>query len=174
MSSSIKEGAVVPEIFAMVNVLKSDFIMARQLLFDASQKRFNETGSYNDTLDYACYGVNESALALAQRSALDILDKISVASLSYLGMGGAKNESMKTAWFSKPKKGQKRRELDPAINLEIENGNTALLALTEISRDLSSEKGFYRENKVQETLRHIDLPSFTIWGFQSQKAHQDA
>jgi len=159
VSSSIKEGAVVPEIFAMVNVLKSDFIMARQLLFDASQKRFNETGSYNDTLDYACYGVNESALALAQRSALDILDKISVASLSYLGMGGAKNESMKTAWFSKPKKGQKRRELDPAINLEIENGNTALLALTEISRDLSSEKGFL---SGKQSSRNSSTHRFTV------------
>jgi len=159
VTSSLKEGAAVPEIFAMVNVIKSDFIMARQLLFDACQKRFNETGSYNDTLDYACYGVNESALALAQRSALDILDKISVASLSYLGMGGAKKGSMKSAWFAKSKKRPKRRELDPTIKLEIENGNAALLALTEISRDLSSEQGFLWS---KQSSRNSSTHRFTV------------
>ena len=159
VTSSMKDGAAVPEIFSMVNVLKSDFIMARQLLFDAYQKRFIETGSYNDTLDYACYGVNESALALAQRSALDILDKISVASISYLGVGEAKKASMKTAWFTKAKKGPKRKDLDPTIKLEIENGNEALLALTEISRDLSREQGFLW---VKQSSRNSSTHRFTI------------
>lgn len=159
VTSSIEDEASIPEIFAMVNILKSDFIMARQLLFDAYQKRFNETGNYNDTLDYSCYGVNESALALAQRSALDILDKISVASLSYLGISGSKYASMKTAWFTKAKKKQKRRDLDPAIKLEIENGNPALLALTEISRDLSSEQGFLW---AKQSSRNSSTHRFTV------------
>ncbi len=159
ITSSIEDGAAIPEVFAMVNVLKSDFIMARQLLFDAYQKRFNETGNYNDTLDYACYGVNESALASAQRSALDILDKISVASLSYLGISGSKNASMKTAWFAEAKKRAKKRDLDPAVKLEIENGNPALLALTEISRDLSSEQGFLWE---KQSSRNSSTHRFTV------------
>lgn len=159
VTSSIKDGAEVPEIFAMVNILKSDFIMARQLLFNAYQKRFNETGSYNDTLDYACYGVNESGLALAQRSALDILDKISVASLSYLGISGSKSASMKAAWFMKAKKGHQSRDLYPAIKLEIENGNKALLAMTEISRDLSSEQGFLWE---KQSSRNSSTHRFTV------------
>lgn len=150
---------LVPEIFAMVNVLKSDYILARQVLFNACNARFNETGNYNDTLDYACYGVNESALALAQRSALDILDKIAVASLSYFEISGAKDASMKNAWFKKAKKGQKTRELDPAIATEVENGNTALLALTEVSRDLSSKQGFL---SAKQSSRNSSTHRFTV------------
>ena len=102
---------------------------------------FKETGDYNDTLDHACYGVNESALALAQRSALDILDKIAVATLSYLDVGGAKRTSFKEAWFKESKRKDNVKEFKPKILQEIEKGNTALLALTEVSRDLSNKAG---------------------------------
>jgi hypothetical protein len=159
VTSTTGSGGGVPEIFAMVNVLKSDYILARQLLFDACHERFKETGNYNDTLDYACYGVNQSALALAQRSALDILDKIAVASLSYLGVGGAKDASMKTAWFKKAKKGQKPRELCPVIEEEVENGNTALLSMTEISRDLSNKEGFL---SIKQNSRNSSTHRFTV------------
>lgn len=157
--STTGSGGSVPEIFAMVNVLKSEYILARQLLFDACHERFKETGNYNDTLDYACYSVNQSALALAQRSALDILDKIAVASLSYLGIDGAKGASMKTAWFKKGKKGQKPRELAPVIEEEVEKGNTALLAMTEISRDLSNEQGFLA---IKQSSRNSSTHRFTV------------
>ena len=109
----------VPEIFAMINILKSDYILARQLFFNAYNRLFNETGSYNDTLNYACYGVNESALALAQRSALDILDKVAVATLSYLEIGGAKRTSFKEAWFKKRKEKDDKEEFKPKILQEI-------------------------------------------------------
>lgn len=157
--STTGSGGGVPEVFAMVNILKSDYILARQLLFDSCHERFQETGNYNDTLDYACYGVNQSALALAQRSALDILDKIAVASLSYLEVDGAKGASMKTAWFKKAKKGQKQRELAPVIEEEVEKGNTALLAMTEISRDLSNEQGFL---SIKQNSRNSSTHRFTV------------
>lgn len=151
----------VPEIFAMINIIKSDYILARQLFFNATNRWFNETGNYNDTLDYACYGVNESALALAQRSALDILDKVAVATLSYLGIGGAKGASFKQAWFKKVKKGKdEKEEFKPAIFQEIKNGNTALLALTEVSRDLSNEMGFL--SKKQES-RNSSTHRFSVF-----------
>ncbi|MGF2686280.1 LA2681 family HEPN domain-containing protein [Marinobacter sp. DUT-3] len=149
----------VPEIFAMVNVIKSDYILARQIFFHACNDHFNETANYNDTLDYASYGINESALALAQRSALDILDKIAVASLSYLKVSSAKDASMKNAWFKKPEKGQKTREFDPIIKAEIENGNTALLALTEVSRDLSNKQGFLSK---KQSSRNSSTHRFTV------------
>lgn len=150
----------VPEIFAMINLLKSDYILARQLLFSASNRLFNETGNYNDTLNYACYGVNESALALAQRSALDILDKVAVATLSYLGIGGAKETSFKAAWFKKKSKGKGvTEELKPKISQEIENGNAALLALTEVSRDLSNKIGFLSK---KQNSRNASTHRFTI------------
>jgi len=149
--------STVPEIFAMINILKSDYILARQLFFNASNKLFKETGNYNDTLNYACYGVNESALALAQRSALDILDKVAVATLSYLGIGGAKRTSFKEAWFKKGK--EEKEKLKPAILNEIDNGNTALLALTEVSRDLSNKIGFLSEKQAS---RNSSTHRFTV------------
>lgn len=159
VTSTTGSGGGVPEIFAMVNVLKSDYILARQLLFEACHEHFKETGNYNDTLDYACYGVNQSALALAQRSALDILDKIAVASLSYLGVGGAKDASMKTAWFKKGKKGPKPGELAPLIEEEVAHGNVALLAITEISKDLSNKQGFL---SIKQSSRNSSTHRFTV------------
>jgi hypothetical protein len=98
-----------------------------------------------------------SALALAQRSALDILDKVAVATLSYLGIGGAKRTSFKEAWFKKGK--DEKEKLKPAILNEIENGNTALLALTEVSRDLSNKIGFLSEKQAS---RNSSTHRFTV------------
>ena len=159
VTSTVGSASTVPEIFAMINLLKSDYILARQLFFNASNRLFIETGNYNDTLNYACYGVNESALALAQRSALDILDKVAVATLSYLGVGGAKRTSFKEAWFKRPKTKGDRAEFKPAILQEIENGNTALLALTEISRDLSNKNGYLFK---KQTSRNSSTHRFTV------------
>lgn len=159
VSSSLDSNNSVPEIFAMINLLKSDYILARQLLFNASNRLFNETGNYNDTLNYACYGVNESALTLAQRSALDILDKVAVATLSYLEIGGAKGTSFKEAWFKKSKSKDDREEFKPKILQEIENGNTALLALTEVSRDLSNEIGYLAK---KQAFRNSSTHRFTV------------
>lgn len=157
VSVGLGSDSSVPEIFAMINILKSDYILARQLFFNASSRLFNETGNYNDTLNYACYGVNESALALAQRSALDILDKVAVATLSYLGIGVAKRTSFKEAWFKKGK--DEKEEFSPAILQEIENGNTALLALTEVSRDLSNKIGFLSKKQAS---RNSSTHRFTV------------
>lgn len=160
VGSDISSDNSVPEIFAMINILKSDYILARLIFFSASNQLFKETGNYNDTLNFACYGINESALALAQRSALDILDKVAVATLFYLGISGAKETSFKQAWFKKVKKGKdQKRELKPTILQEIENGNTALIALTEVSKDLSNKMGFL--SKKQES-RNSSTHRFTV------------
>ncbi|MFT4574824.1 MAG: hypothetical protein ACI85E_002031, partial [Marinomonas primoryensis] len=110
-------------------------------------------------MDYACFGVNESALALAQRSALDILDKVAVATLSYLEVGGAKRTSFKEAWFKKRKEKDDKEEFKPKILQEIENGNTALLALTEVSRDLSNKSGYLFEKQAS---RNSSTHRFTV------------
>lgn len=147
------DGGVVPEIFAMFNVIKSDYILARHILFGSSSRDFADSGAYGDTLDYACYGVNESALALAQRVALDILDKVAVASLSYLGVGGARSTSFKSAWFKDEPSGKK---FSSKILKEIEAGNAALLALSEMSNDLSdSEQGYlYEKQQARNSTTH--------------------
>src|SRR5690606_35804432 len=55
-----------PPVFAMFNVLKSDFILARDLAWRAGNENvWPSTGSFSDTLDYADYGPDVSALILA-------------------------------------------------------------------------------------------------------------
>ena len=158
-SVTSSSGITAPEIFAMINLLKSDYILARQVFFIASNRLFFEAGNYNDTLDGACFGVNESALSLAQRSALDILDKVAVATLSYLEIDGAKRTSFKEAWFKKRKENCDREEFKPQIWQEIENGNTALRALTEVSRDLSNKSGYLFKKQAS---RNSSTHRFTV------------
>mgnify|MGYP001403843043 CR=1 FL=1 len=50
-------------------------------------------------------------------------------------------------------------KLKPAILTEIENGNTALLALTEVSRDLSNKIGFLSEKQAS---RNSSTHRFTV------------
>ncbi|MFD2205947.1 LA2681 family HEPN domain-containing protein [Kiloniella antarctica] len=159
VTTDVDSSSSVPEIFAMINLLKSDYILSRQLLFYASNQVFIETGNYNDTLDYACYGVNESALTLAQRSALDVLDKVAVATLSYLGIGGAKRASVREFWLKKQRGKDVEEEFKPKISQEIENGNTALLALTEVSKDLSNINGYLFEKQAS---RNSSTHRFTV------------
>lgn len=154
---STSSGSAVPELFAMLNIIKSDYILARQILFGCQNGSFADSGTYSDTLDYACYGVNESALSLAQRVALDILDKVAVASLSYLEIGGARSTSFKSAWF---KVDGTNKKLAPKILQEIKSGNTALLALSEISNDLSEGENGYLSEKQQA--RNSTTHRFTV------------
>ena len=73
----------VPVLFAMLNVMKADYLAARYLAYQALSGSFPESGLYSDTLDYAVYGVAPSMLALAQRACIDVLDKIAVATTEY-------------------------------------------------------------------------------------------
>lgn len=68
-----------PPVFAMFNMLKSDFILARDLAWRAvDESVWPKTGRFSDTLDFATYGPDISALMLAHRTALDLLDKVAV------------------------------------------------------------------------------------------------
>jgi len=157
ITTDIDSGGDIPEIFSMFNLIKSEYILARQLFFNAIGKTYSDTGTYSDTLDYACYGVNESALSLAQRVSLDILDKIAVASLFYLGIGGARNTSFKQAWF---KFKDKTKKLSPKILTEIQLGNTALLALSEVSNDLAEIEGYLLD---KQKARNSSTHRFTVF-----------
>lgn len=131
----------VPEIFAMINVMKSDFAFARQVYFDVREydtdTPFFETTSHADTLDYAVYGVRFSALTSAQRIAFDILDKIAVAMACYLGMEKAHKTSFSEVW------GKTRKGRIISLNEEIANafrsGNQGLIALYNIYHDISKD-----------------------------------
>lgn len=76
-SSDFEEGPEVPDVFRMMNIIKADYVLARRLAFEGLNEMFSETASYADTLDYATYGINVTAIANAQKMSMDILDKIS-------------------------------------------------------------------------------------------------
>src|SRR5262249_34358867 len=61
-TSQVRE---IPSIFAMVNLLKADYLNARFLAFTAMNNYQPESGSYADTGDGAHYGTGTSLLTLA-------------------------------------------------------------------------------------------------------------
>lgn len=83
-----------PPILGAMNVLKSDFLVSRRLAFDGItqiagdfEQPADDSGSYSETLDYSLYGVPYSKLLLAQRSALDVLDKTAVVANEHFDVG---------------------------------------------------------------------------------------
>lgn len=139
--SKISDEHRVPEIFAMINVMKSDFAFARQIYFEVrgydTDTPFFETTSHADTLDYAVYGVRNSALTSAQRIAFDILDKIAVALACYLGMKNAHKASFSNVWGKSGKGGIFIANEEIADSFR--SGNPGLIALYNIYHDISKD-----------------------------------
>ncbi len=170
ISEPLSAGSSVPPVFTMFNVLKADYLVARQLLFESvSIDEFDQdTGLYFDTLDYATYGRKASLLTLAQRTALDLLDRIAVALNDYLGLGwDAERVHFHSVWRD-PK--SKTPKWHPAVERELNADNPALIALWEIAVDLSGEplegatqKGFlhpHRSARNASTHRFVVLHDF--------------
>jgi hypothetical protein len=135
----------VPPIFAAMNVLMAEYLVARRLAYRGQQmvreaadlQHPDDSGQYTDTLDGAFYGEGPALLLLAQRAALDVLDKIAVVENEYfeVGLSPAKVDF---AGFWKDKKTNEVRLKLPAGN----RGNFHLLALSELAADLTGE-GMY-------------------------------
>jgi tetratricopeptide (TPR) repeat protein len=154
--STVEDGPYVPAVFSMFNVIKADYSLARRLIYQALNDVFDDNGRFAETDDYALYGINQSALLLAQRCSMDILDKLAVATLSYLEVGGARSTDFKKAWFSGIKK---EKKLHTKIRKEIEEGNSALTALVEISYDLTEPAGYL---KPKSDMRNSSTHRFSI------------
>jgi hypothetical protein len=137
LSESVSAGVSVPSLYAMFNVMKADYLVARELLFQGLSEpagSHRDTGLYMDTLDYATYGVASSRLVFAQRAALDLLDKIAVALNEHLLVGmKLKDCYFHTFWREKPNAPTWR----PVLAEAIRGGNSALIALSEIAADLT-------------------------------------
>lgn len=146
----------IPPLFAMFNVMKADYLAARMLIFKSLHEKTPDSGAYSDTLDYAVYGVNESLLSLALRACIDLLDKIAVATSEYLGLSG-KFIYFSTRWYGEKLKGG-ALQWHPELRDEILKGNTAMIALAELSLDIESG-GALHENKV---LRHASTHRFIV------------
>ncbi|MCB7457137.1 LA2681 family HEPN domain-containing protein [Sutterella wadsworthensis] len=144
-----KEGGTPPPIFAMFNTLKSDYILARDLLWRAMDENiWPRTGRFGDTLDYAAYGPDISALILAHRTALDLLDKIAVAANYHFELGQSSNNvCFGKLWRKKLGKTPDRYPLAERVEKVIREGTSALYGLVELADDYASQSGILHSQK---------------------------
>lgn len=146
----------LPRVYASLNVAKSEYLVARRLVFDAVQQldaqpetqAAEDTGTYVDTEDGARYDMHRSMLVLAQRAALDILDKLAVAANDHFEVGREPRRVIfRDLWFNGAE-GILTKELPSPVQPRSIGG--ALIALAELSFDLH-EDGLYSR---AQTLRH--------------------
>jgi hypothetical protein len=152
--------AATPPLFAMFNVLKADFILARDLAWrTTSEAGWPTTGRFADTLDYATYGPDASALVLAHRTALDLLDKVAVTANHYFAFGQAPNKVYFGRLWRESGKKAGPRPLAPAVEKAIRTGAHALYGLAELAEDYDSENGILRS---QKDLRNAGTHRFVV------------
>lgn len=159
ISVPAKSGHGVPPVFGMFNVMKSDFLLARSLAFQAIHQPLSESGKYADTLDYATYGIRASMLTVAQRVCMDILDKVASATTEYFEITDKREfVYFHNRWYAKQK-----AETDPLrwhghLLPHIARGNTAIIALAELARDFRQD-GFLVDKR---RFRHAATHRFLI------------
>jgi tetratricopeptide (TPR) repeat protein len=137
------ETVEAPAIFRMLNLLKADYLVARRLAFNAERmldeapygQHHDDPGRYVNTLDYALYGEPAGMLILAQRSALDTLDKLAVAVNDYLDLGDdPRKVNFREFWTTK-----KHDQIRPEL---LSYDTIAFLALAEFALDMAKD-GLY-------------------------------
>ncbi|MHB9784419.1 LA2681 family HEPN domain-containing protein [Stenotrophomonas maltophilia] len=150
-----------PPVFAMFNMLKSDFILARDLLWRSiDENAWPATGRFGDTLDYATYGPDASALIVAHRTALDLLDKIAVAANHYFEFGLSPDKVyFGRLWRGSPDKTTGVRPLNEKVEQAIRGGASALYGLVELAEDYDSSTGILRS---QKDLRNAGTHRFVV------------
>jgi len=153
--------ATPPPLFAMFNMLKSDFILARDLAWRAvDESVWPKTGRFSDTLDYATYGPDTSALILAHRTALDLLDKVAVTANHYFELGQSPTTvSFGTLWRGAKDKLTGVRPLATKVEAVIQGGAKALYGLVELAEDYASVEGILRP---QKDLRNSGTHRFVV------------
>ncbi|ASJ84965.1 LA2681 family HEPN domain-containing protein [Pseudomonas aeruginosa] len=163
-------GGMPPPVFAMFNMLKSDFILARDLLWRAiDEDAWPATGRFGDTLDYATYGPDASALILAHRTALDLLDKIAVAANHYFELGQSPDKVyFGKLWRGKPDKTTGAHPLAENVEKAIRGGTIALYGLVELAEDYDSSAGILRS---QKDLRNAGTHRFVVLHDIGDPAH---
>lgn len=150
--------AQVPQIFSMFNLLKADFILARDLLWKSmNHDDWPDTGRYTDTLDYAAYGPDAAALAMAYKMAVDLLDKVAVATNSYYALGCEAKRVRFDLLFREKDSGSKLGVLRSSVSNVVRHGVRAMYGLAELSDDYRKSIGNMRESS---DLRHAGTHRF--------------
>jgi tetratricopeptide (TPR) repeat protein len=157
ISEPVEAPHAVPALFAMANVLKQDFLFARRLAYDAIHTAHAaDSAKYADTLDYALYGRLPAALTLAQRAALDLLDRIAVMCNDYLKTPlDPKKVGFRTYWTTGA---SGKRRWRSEVREELVAGNRNLMALVDLAADL--ENGGYLSSYPE--LRHTGTHRFMV------------
>jgi len=155
-----EKGASPPPLFAMFNMLKGDFLLARELAWRArDESLWPKTGQFSDTLDYALYGPDTSALILAHRTALDLLDKVAVTANSYFELGlRPKKVSFGRLWRDPEDKKTGTRLVEKVEGL-IRAGVYAMYGLVELAEDYDGADGILRS---QKNLRNSGTHRFLV------------
>jgi tetratricopeptide (TPR) repeat protein len=143
----------IPALFAMFNVMKSDFLAARYLAYQALSTKPPDSGSYADTLDYAVYGIGPSMLLLAQRACMDVLDKIGVATSEYFAIPDSEKVTFANRWFISGKNGQ-LLGWHPGLVGQNRTPNTAIIALAELSLDVRQGGALYEKKAYRNASTH--------------------
>lgn len=158
ITEHINRGDGVPPLFAMFNVMKSEFLVARHLAYSALNHAPRETGKYSDTLDYAIYGISPAMLTTAQRTCLDLLDKVAIATSEYLGLPGKPSGIYFTKRWFMPRKLEGPLLWQPEVERIIRHRNTALIALSDVSGDIE-DGGFLQDKRA---MRNSSTHRFTV------------
>lgn len=154
------KAATPPPIFAMFNQMKGDFILARDLAWRSrDEEGWPTSGCFDDTLDYAVYGPATSALILAHRTAIDLLDKVAAAANHYFDLGLKPHEIFfGKIWRQREnKKGEK--PLSPEVESIVRKGVHALYGLVELADDYEARSGILRPLK---DLRNAGTHRFVV------------
>ncbi|GAA3526403.1 hypothetical protein AFL01nite_04940 [Aeromicrobium flavum] len=136
----------VPEILRQLNVLKADFIVARELAYSSIseiadvfiEQLPSDSGHYVDTLDMSLFGTKYSRLLLAHRAALDVLDKTAVVANEHFGVDD-KPSAVTFRSFWHEKSGDLRTSL-----VKSDGYAFPVHALDELASDISKD-GMYAE-----------------------------
>jgi hypothetical protein len=158
VSEPISSGPEIPPVFSMWNVLKADYAAARWLAYTATRP-FRERGAYQDTLDYANYGTKQSLVVLAQRAAMDVLDKVAGFASEYLGLpGDPKRTYFVDRWHRGGTRTPRLLEGQEEVGKELEAGNPGLLAIGDLAGDLRSDGPLSH----RRLLRHAGTHRFIV------------
>jgi tetratricopeptide (TPR) repeat protein len=155
MISGVAAQAGLPRIFAAFNVLKAEYLVARRLAFrgmrmideSAPLQHEEDTGTYPAGGDGGYYGEGPSTLVLAQRCALDILDKIAVAANEHFN-SGLKPEDVRFAsyWIE-------NKQPRPALPAG-DPGRRCVLALAELAEDVFKGGMHHAANMLRNAGTH--------------------
>lgn len=136
----------IPPVFASVNVLKAEYLVARRLAFTGETslrhtpfgQAADDPGIYVDTLDMSVYGEASSALVLAQRATLDLLDKVAVAVNEHFSVGDEPGKiTFRSFWTT-----GNPPALRTSLPVPTDTWPLAALALAELAHD-AGPNGMY-------------------------------